>query len=116
MLGVYILTGIPKGQVLVKQVLKSKRTGRMNATALQLLLCHNHHGRYGSTEQAPRELDKARRAVAREELDVLVYPDIGMDPLTYLMAFARLAPVQVRCLHERGLVVPLVKNARAVRT
>lgn len=34
--------------------------------------------------------------MAQEELDVLVYPDIGMEPLTYFMAFARLAPVQVR--------------------
>lgn len=35
-------------------------------------------------------------AVAREELDVLVYPDLGMESLTYFMAYARLAPVQVR--------------------
>lgn len=74
----------------------------MIAAALQLLFCPNHHGHYGCAEQAPRELDKARRAVAQEELDVLVYPDVGMEPLTYLMAFARLAPVQVRCLHEGG--------------
>ena len=62
-----------------------------------------YHGRYGSDEQAPRDLDTARKAVARQELDVLVYPDIGMEPFTYLMAFARLAPVQVRCLRQRGL-------------
>lgn len=46
--------------------------------------------------KAPRDLDLARRAVAQEALDVLVYPDLGMEPLTYFMAFARLAPVQVR--------------------
>ncbi|CAM9713019.1 unnamed protein product, partial [Hapterophycus canaliculatus] len=44
--------------------------------------------------QAPRDLHLARMAVAREELDVLVYPDLGMEALTYFMAFARLAPVQ----------------------
>ena len=27
--------------------------------------------------------------------DVLVYPEIGMDPGSYLLAFSRLAPVQV---------------------
>lgn len=43
----------------------------------------------------------ARRAVAQEELDVLVYPDLGMEPLTYFMAFARLAPVQVRANTRR---------------
>ncbi len=33
-------------------------------------------------------------AIARHELDVLFYTDIGMDPFTYFLAFARLAPVQ----------------------
>lgn len=51
--------------------------------------------------QAPRDLDLARRVVAQEELDVLVYPDLGMEPLTYFMAFARLAPVQVLAYTRR---------------
>jgi predicted O-linked N-acetylglucosamine transferase (SPINDLY family) len=42
----------------------------------------------------PRKLEAARRQVAALELDVLYYTDIGMDPLVYFMAFARLAPVQ----------------------
>jgi len=42
----------------------------------------------------PRRLDAARERVAEERLDVLYYADIGMDPLTYFLAFARLAPVQ----------------------
>jgi predicted O-linked N-acetylglucosamine transferase (SPINDLY family) len=42
----------------------------------------------------PLALGEARRIVAAEELDVLVYPDIGMDAFTYYLAFARLAPVQ----------------------
>jgi predicted O-linked N-acetylglucosamine transferase (SPINDLY family) len=42
----------------------------------------------------PRNLEAARRQVAELELDVLYYTDIGMDPLTYFLAFARLAPVQ----------------------
>lgn len=41
-------------------------------------------------------------AVAREELDVLVYPDLGMDSLTYFMSFARLAPVQVNAYVVEG--------------
>lgn len=64
-----------------------------------ILFCRGHCV-YVPGEQAPQELDKARAAVAREELDILVYPDVGMNALTYLMAFARLAPVQVRCLHQ----------------
>lgn len=35
-----------------------------------------------------------RSATAAEELDVLFYTDIGMDPITYFLAFSRLAPVQ----------------------
>ena len=42
----------------------------------------------------PRSLDAARRAVAELELDILFYQDIGMEPFTYFLAFARLAPVQ----------------------
>jgi predicted O-linked N-acetylglucosamine transferase (SPINDLY family) len=42
----------------------------------------------------PRRLEVARPLVADERLDVLIYPEIGMDPLTYFLAFARLAPVQ----------------------
>jgi predicted O-linked N-acetylglucosamine transferase (SPINDLY family) len=42
----------------------------------------------------PRRLDAARQLVADEGLDALYYPEIGMDPLTCFLAFARLAPVQ----------------------
>jgi len=43
----------------------------------------------------PARLDDARRTVADAKLDVLFYPDIGMHPFSYFLAFARLAPVQV---------------------
>ena len=39
-------------------------------------------------------LPEMRRQVAELELDVLFYTDIGMDPVTYFLAFSRLAPVQ----------------------
>src|SRR5262249_10876056 len=42
----------------------------------------------------PAHLDQARRQIAEQRLDVLYYTDIGMDPLAYFLAFARLAPVQ----------------------
>jgi protein O-GlcNAc transferase len=42
----------------------------------------------------PLTLDAARQVIAQEELDILFYPEIGMDPLTYYLAFSRLAPVQ----------------------
>lgn len=43
----------------------------------------------------PPRLADARRAIADLRLDVLYFPDIGMEPMTYFLAFARLAPVQV---------------------
>jgi predicted O-linked N-acetylglucosamine transferase (SPINDLY family) len=39
-------------------------------------------------------LTQHREQIAAAELDVLVYADVGMDPTTYFLAFARLAPVQ----------------------
>lgn len=42
----------------------------------------------------PWDLQAARERIAEERLDVLVYPDIGMEPVTYFLAFSRLAPVQ----------------------
>ncbi len=44
--------------------------------------------------ELPGKLTLARAQIAAKELDVLFYPDIGMDMTTYHLAFARLAPVQ----------------------
>jgi predicted O-linked N-acetylglucosamine transferase (SPINDLY family) len=42
----------------------------------------------------PASLETARQRIAALALDALVYTDIGMEPLTYFLAFARLAPLQ----------------------
>ena len=47
------------------------------------------------TIMLPAGLAAQQRAVGELELDVLLYPDIGMSPTSYFLAFARLAPVQV---------------------
>jgi predicted O-linked N-acetylglucosamine transferase (SPINDLY family) len=44
--------------------------------------------------ELPATLEAARQRIAELELDVLFYQDIGMEPFTYFLAFARLAPVQ----------------------
>jgi protein O-GlcNAc transferase len=44
--------------------------------------------------EIPYDLYRAREVIAAERFDILFYPDIGMTPLTYFLAFARLAPVQ----------------------
>ncbi len=43
----------------------------------------------------PSRLAEARRTIADLRLDLLYFPDIGMEPMTYFLAFARLAPVQL---------------------
>ncbi|MGE0356670.1 MAG: tetratricopeptide repeat protein [Burkholderiales bacterium] len=43
----------------------------------------------------PARLEAARRAVAAAKPDILFYPDVGMHPFSYFLAFARLAPVQL---------------------
>ncbi len=42
----------------------------------------------------PGNLAAARERIAAEDLDILYYQDIGMEPFTYFLAFSRLAPVQ----------------------
>ena len=43
----------------------------------------------------PGDLQQARDGIAALALDILFWQDIGMDPFTYLLAYARLAPVQL---------------------
>jgi len=45
--------------------------------------------------QLPETLSAQQQAIAAEKLDILFYPDIGMTPSSYYLAFARLAPVQL---------------------
>jgi protein O-GlcNAc transferase len=42
----------------------------------------------------PREVATARRLIAEQGLDLLLFTDVGMDALTYTLAFSRMAPVQ----------------------
>jgi predicted O-linked N-acetylglucosamine transferase (SPINDLY family) len=43
----------------------------------------------------PAHVPSARRLVAEQQVDILFYPELGMDPVSYGLAFSRLAPVQV---------------------
>lgn len=55
----------------------------------------------------PARLAAARERIAALELDALVYTDIGMEPLTYFLAFSRLAPLQcVLAGHPDTLGIP----------
>lgn len=42
----------------------------------------------------PRQVEAARQIIADQDLDVLIYADVGMDALTSTLAYSRMAPVQ----------------------
>ncbi len=44
--------------------------------------------------QLPSDYEAARRCIASHHPDVILYTDIGMEPMSYFLAFSRLAPVQ----------------------
>jgi predicted O-linked N-acetylglucosamine transferase (SPINDLY family) len=53
-----------------------------------------YEGFDGQRVHLPLNLEGSRQAIAALSLDVLMYMDIGMDPQSYFLAFARLARVQ----------------------
>jgi predicted O-linked N-acetylglucosamine transferase (SPINDLY family) len=48
----------------------------------------------GEIVKVSNDIFSARSTIQDLELDILVYLDIGMEPMSYFLAFARLAPVQ----------------------
>jgi predicted O-linked N-acetylglucosamine transferase (SPINDLY family) len=44
--------------------------------------------------QIPRNVERARREIAAQDLDVLVFTDVGMDSITSTLAYSRMAPIQ----------------------
>lgn len=42
----------------------------------------------------PAQLAEARQIIANQNLDILVYTDIGLEPFSWLLGLTRLAPVQ----------------------
>jgi predicted O-linked N-acetylglucosamine transferase (SPINDLY family) len=56
----------------------------------------------------PRDLSQCREIISKEKPDILFYPEIGMDPLIYFLAFSRLARVQ--CVGWGHPVTSGIKN------
>jgi protein O-GlcNAc transferase len=44
--------------------------------------------------QIPRDVAAARATIADQDLDILIFADVGMDSLTATLAWSRMAPVQ----------------------
>ncbi len=43
----------------------------------------------------PDDLEISAKMIADDQPDILIYPDIGIDTFTWMLAFTRLAPVQI---------------------
>jgi predicted O-linked N-acetylglucosamine transferase (SPINDLY family) len=92
------------GRHSVARALMSGLIGRLSREAFSVTVYSFPHPRNRDISQMaaraervvmlPPVLEAARERLAEERLDFLCYVDLGMDPLTYFLAFARLAPVQ----------------------
>jgi hypothetical protein len=77
----------------------SSKDDRVRQFVLQHATIHGGHVLLPSSGDGGRDvLSLVQAIIAKLELDVLLYPDVGMEPLTFLLSFARLAPVQVRAM------------------
>ena len=71
----------------------------------EIFLYHTHVVEDGLTEclrgacdhfsQAEESFAYFREKIRADELDILIYPEIGMDRIVYLLASLRLAPIQI---------------------
>jgi len=53
-----------------------------------------HHDCQDIIQYLPCNLFQCQEIIASQKLDILFYPEIGMDPLIYFLAFSRLAKIQ----------------------
>lgn len=67
-----------------------------------------YSGFVGRRLRVPNNLARAKEAIAGLELDILMYLDIGMEPLSYFLAFSRLARTQ--CVLPGHPVTTGIKN------
>lgn len=81
-----LIEGLPRGRFEVEVFAISPAT----TDALQQRIAAA-----GRWEQLPANLWAARERIAGRQCDVLFYADLGMEPMSYFLAHARLAPVQV---------------------
>lgn len=70
------------------EIVLIRQPGRIDVTAKEIEHCAHRIIPLG------QDLAEVQQVVAQAELDVLLFAEIGMDPLTYYLAYSRLAPVQ----------------------
>ena len=94
----YFLESHPVGKVfqgLIKYMNRQKfRLIIFHPSGKQSIQSKLHQEYKNEIKYLPRDLSRCREIIANEKLDILFYPEIGMDPLIYFLAFSRLARVQ----------------------
>ena len=55
----------------------------------------NIEGNANVIHKVPPDLNELIEAIRSARLDIVVYTDVGVDPITYFAAFSKLAPIQV---------------------
>jgi protein O-GlcNAc transferase len=79
---------------------------KLDRSIFELILIHVHGSKLDNfSKKLDQSADKVillsptlsiqHEQISREKLDILFYPDIGMEPETYHLAHARLAPIQI---------------------
>jgi len=81
-----LIEGLPRGRFEVEVF----AIAPVNVDALQARIAAA-----GRWEQLPTDLWDARERIAERRCDILFYADLGMEPMSYFLAHARLAPVQL---------------------
>jgi hypothetical protein len=53
------------------------------------------------------DLSAATSIIKLQQIDVLIYPELGLDPVSYWSSFQKLAPSQVKLCALKRFVVPV---------
>lgn len=85
-------------------ILWAELFARLDRTKFELFLFHTQPvvnrmpqsltSRVDHNIRLPLKYEEAQKIIADQELDILYYTDIGMEPMSYFLAFSRLATTQ----------------------
>lgn len=82
-----LVSGLPRDQFEVNVFSLARHDDELGR---KIKASSDHYVEFGD-----EPLIKIETAIAEHKMDVLLFTDVGMDPLTYFLAFSRLAPLQL---------------------
>ena len=94
----YFLEYHPVGKVfegLIKYLDREQfRVVLLHSSGRNIVHSRLHKEYKNEIQYIPNNLPQCHEIISKEKLDILFYPEIGMEPLFYFLAFSRLANVQ----------------------